>query len=127
VTHEFVHAVIHQMYPGTPAWLHEGLATYLEPVDHAWLTARLSKENLIPFAQLDEAFHTADGEEALIAYAESYALTRAIAERLGPNLPTFLGYVSGGTPADQALAMFNVKASDLKLTLPSTPGPRPKR
>src|SRR5215203_4397968 len=37
VTHEYVHAVIHQLYPRIPGWLNEGLATYLESGDHTWL------------------------------------------------------------------------------------------
>jgi hypothetical protein len=115
VTHEFVHAVIHQTYPRIPFWLNEGLATYLEPTDHAWLTARLrAADGMIPLARLDVAFATADGGEALLAYAESYVGARVLAERLGPNFPVFLQYVSNGTSLDQALLLFNISAADVE-------------
>jgi hypothetical protein len=115
VTHEFVHAVIHQMYPRVPGWLNEGLATYLEPVDHARLAARLrTADAMIPLASLNEAFNTSDGNEAVLAYAQSYVGARILAERLGPNFPVFLGYLGNGTPIDQALLLFNISAADVE-------------
>jgi tetratricopeptide (TPR) repeat protein len=132
VTHEYVHAVIHQLYPRVPEWLNEGLATYLEPGDHAWLTARLrGAEEKIPMARLSEAFQTGDATDAAIAYAESYVGARILAERLGQNLPVFLQYVSNGTTVDQALELFGISAADVeqqwtKAISPSTPARRPK-
>lgn len=115
VTHEFVHAVIHQLYPRVPGWLNEGLATYFEPGDHTWLTARLrGADGMIPLAQLTESFHTLDGEDAAVAYAESYVGARVLTARLGPNLPVFLQYVSNGTAIDQALLLFNISAADVE-------------
>ena len=115
VTHEYVHAVLHQMYPRVPAWLNEGLATYLEPGDHAGLVWWLrNAESTIPLASLSDAFRTPDGREAAVAYAQSYLGTRAIAERLGANFPVFLQYVSNGTPLDQALLLFNISAADVE-------------
>ncbi len=115
VTHEFVHAVIHQMYPSIPGWLNEGLATYLEPGDHTWLVARLrGADGMIPLARLTEAFHTLDGNDALVAYAQSYAGARVLSERLGGNFPVFLQYVSNGTPIDQALMLFNITPADVE-------------
>ncbi len=115
VTHEYVHAVIHQMYPRVPGWLNEGLATYLEPVDHARLVANLrTAEAMIPLASLSEAFNTADGRDAVMAYAQSYLGARVLAERLGPNFPVFLQYVSNGTPMDQALMLFKISAEDVE-------------
>ena len=115
VTHEYVHAVIHQMYPRVPGWLNEGLATYLEPVDHARLVASLRTAGpMIPLANLSEAFNTADGGEAVVAYAQSYVGARVLAERLGQNFPVFLQYVSNGTSIDQALMLFKISASDVE-------------
>jgi len=115
VTHEYVHAVIHQMYPRVPGWLNEGLATYLEPVDHSRLVAGLrSAGSMIPLARLTEAFDTADGGEAVLAYAQSYVGARVLAERLGANFPVFLQYVGNGTSVDQALLLFNVSAADVE-------------
>ena len=115
VTHEFVHAVMHQMYPRVPGWLNEGLATFLEGGDHSWLVARLrSADGMIPLARLTEAFHTLDGPDAAVAYAQSYVGARVLSERLGANLPVFLQYVSNGTPLDQALLLFNVAPADVE-------------
>ena len=115
VTHEFVHAVIHQMYPRLPGWLNEGLATYLEPGDHTWLTTRLrSADGMIPLSRLTEAFHTMDGADAIVAYAQSYVGARVLAERLGANFPVFLQYVSNGTALDQALLLFNITPADVE-------------
>jgi len=115
VTHEFVHAVIHQMYPRLPGWLNEGLATYLEPGDHTWLMTRLrSADGMIPLSRLTEAFHTMDGGDALVAYAQSYVGARVLSERLGANFPVFLQYVSNGTAIDQALMLFNITPADVE-------------
>jgi tetratricopeptide (TPR) repeat protein len=115
VTHEFVHAVVHQMYPRIPGWLNEGLATYLEPGDHTKLVSFLrAADSMIPLARLDEAFQTADGREAILAYAESYVGTRVLAEKLGTNFPVFLQYVSNGTSIEQSLLLFNITAGDVE-------------
>jgi tetratricopeptide (TPR) repeat protein len=115
LTHEFVHAVVHQIYRGIPKWLNEGLATYLEPGDHAWLMGRLrTRPPLIPLARLSDAFRTASGADAAIAYAQSYIGTRLLAERLGGNLPVFLQYLSEGVAFDEALLMFNVSPEDIQ-------------
>jgi hypothetical protein len=115
VTHEYVHALVQQMFPRVPGWLNEGLATLLEPGDRTWLTSRLrAAGQLIPLANLDGAFRTADGDEAALAYAQSYVGTRILSERLGANFPVFLQYVSNGTPFDQALLVFNVTAADVE-------------
>jgi tetratricopeptide (TPR) repeat protein len=115
VTHEFVHAVIRQVYPRIPKWLNEGLATYLEPGDHAWLMARLrGSGGVIPMAKLSGAFSTPDGADAALAYAQSFIGTRLLAERLGGNFPVFLQYVSDGMPLDETLTLFNISAADLE-------------
>ena len=115
VTHEYVHALVQQMFPRVPGWLNEGLATLMEGGDRTWLTARLrSAGALIPLAQLDRAFQTSDGDDAALAYAQSYVGARILSQRLGANFPVFLQYVSNGTPLDQALLVFNVSAADIE-------------
>jgi len=115
VTHEYVHAVMQQLYPGIPFWMNEGIATYMEPTDHAWLTARLrTADGMIPLARLTEAFRTADGGDALLAYAEAYVGVRVMGERLGANFPVFLQYVSNGTAVDQALMLFGLSPADIE-------------
>ena len=132
LTHEYVHAVIHQLYPRVPHWLNEGLATYFEPGEHGWLTSRLRGAEVIPIARLDEAFETGDRDDAAAAYAQSYLGARVLAERLGPNLPVFLQYVSNGTAIEQALPLFGITAADVerdwrKAISPSTPARPPRR
>lgn len=116
VTHEYVHAVVHQMYPRVPGWLNEGLATLMEPGgEPAWLVARLrAAGGLIPLARLDQAFRTSDGDDAALAYAQSYVGTRILSDRLGANFPVFLQYVSNGTSVEQALMLFNVTPADVE-------------
>jgi tetratricopeptide (TPR) repeat protein len=121
VTHEYTHAVVQQLYPGIPFWMNEGLATYMEPVDHAALVARLrASDYTIALDRLNQAFLTPDGGDAAVAYAQAYVTVKTMADRLGAaNFPVFLQYVSNGTPVEQALSVFNV-------TLPSTPA-RPRK
>lgn len=116
VTHEFVHALIQSVAPrGVPRWLNEGLATYFEPVDHAWLQQRLrAAPAIIPLSRLEESFGQLDGEEALLAYAESMVAARLLVERLGPNFPVFLQYVGNGTSVEQSLLLFNISAADIE-------------
>ena len=115
IIHEFVHAIVHQAYPRTPKWLNEGLATYLEPGDHAGLLRRLrGGEAAIPLAELNKAFSTAKGDEAAVAYAQGYAATRFLAERLGDKLPVLLQYLNDGMPLDEALLLFNLQVTDLE-------------
>jgi hypothetical protein len=115
VTHEYVHALVQQMYPRIPGWLNEGLATLMEGGDRTWLTSRLrAAGELIPLGSLDEAFRTSDGEEAALAYAQSFVGTRILSQRLAANFPVFLQYVSNGTPLDQALLVFNISVKDVE-------------
>ena len=115
VTHEYVHALIQSTTPRLPMWLNEGLATYFEPTDHAWLMTGLQKaQDRIPLGRLDESFSTLEGQDVVVAYAESYIAARIFVTRLGPNVSTFLQYISNGTPVDQALQLFNISAADVE-------------
>jgi hypothetical protein len=115
VVHEYVHAVLHSLVPrGVPTWLNEGLATYLEPGDHTWLTQRLRTATPIPLDRLEDSFEYLNGEEAMIAYAESAVAARVLVERLGTSFPTFLQYVANGTPLDEALLLFKISPADIQ-------------
>jgi tetratricopeptide (TPR) repeat protein len=115
IVHEFVHAVIHQVYPRIPKWLNEGLATYLEPSSHAGLLTRLrGPDGAIPVDRLSEAFQTPDGNDAALAYAESYVGARLLAEKLPTGLPVLLQYLSEGMALDEALQLFNISIADLE-------------
>ena len=126
VTHEYVHAVIRSTTPNLPVWLNEGLATYFEPTDHAWLIEGLRRApEKIPLARLEESFGHLEGQEVVVAYAESYLAAKSLVARLGANTPTFLQYVSNGTSVDQALMLFNITPD--QLISPSTSARQPKR
>jgi len=116
VTHEYVHAVVESAAPrGIPAWLNEGLATYFEPTDHAWLRQRLrTAPSAIPLSKLEESFAELSGDDALLAYAESWVAARVLVERLGPNFPVFLQYVGSGTSVKDALLLFNISDTDIQ-------------
>lgn len=116
VTHEFVHALIQSVAPrGVPLWLNEGLATYFEPVDHAWLLQQLRRAPaIVPLSRLEEGFGGLSADEAVIAYAESMVAARLLVERLGPNFPVFLQYIGNGTSVEQALLLFNLSPADIE-------------
>jgi tetratricopeptide (TPR) repeat protein len=114
VTHELVHAILHQVYPRVPKWINEGLATYFEPGEHRGLIGKLRADGRIPLARLDAAFETPDAAQAAVAYAQAFAGARLLAERLGPVLPVFLEYLNAGTPLEETLGLFNVALADLE-------------
>jgi hypothetical protein len=116
VTHEYVHAALQSLAPrGLPFWLNEGLATYFEPVDHAWLEQRLrAARTTIPMSELEQSFGRLNGSDALLAYAQGFSAARMLAHRLGANFPVFLQYVGNGTSLDQALLLFNITDADLQ-------------
>lgn len=116
VTHEYVHAALQSFAPrGLPFWLNEGLATYFEPSDHAWLEQRLrTARRRLPMSDLEQGFGRLEGNDALLAYAQGYTAARLLARRLGPNFPVFLQYVGNGTSLDQALLLFNITDGDIQ-------------
>jgi predicted TPR repeat methyltransferase len=116
VTHEYVHAALQSLAPrGLPFWLNEGLATYFEPVDHAWLEQRLrTARTTIPMSELEQSFGRLDGADALLAYAQGFTAARMLARRLGANFPVFLQYVGNGTSLEQALLLFNITDADVQ-------------
>jgi len=116
VTHEYVHAALQSLAPrGLPFWLNEGLATYFEPVDHAWLEQRLrAAGTTLSVGDLEQSFGRLDGADALLAYAQGFTAARMLARRLGANFPVFLQYVGNGTSLEQALLLFNITDADVQ-------------
>lgn len=108
VTHELVHAVVAGAAPRhVPAWLNEGLATYLESDHRAWIPEVLRKASqLHTFEALDRGFAGLDEQSALVAYAQSATAADILHGRLGANLGAFLKLVGDGTPLDRALLEF---------------------
>lgn len=111
VTHEFVHAVIRSAAPtGAPTWVNEGLASYLESTDRAWVRDVLRRaDGRIPLEDLADGFDRFDRSTALVAYAESLLAGELLCERLGVNLGPFLQMLGNGHTVDQALSTHNVQ------------------
>jgi len=111
VIHEFVHAVVHDAAPtGVPTWVNEGIASYMESPERAWVAQVLHRaESLIPLQDLEDGFDRFDGDTAIVAYAESLVAGQLLCERLGPNLGPFLQMIGNGHTVEQALSTSNVQ------------------
>jgi Tfp pilus assembly protein PilF len=114
LTHELAHAMIAGLAPrGIPAWLHEGLATYLEPGDVRAAVVRLRGAPTVPLASLQQGFGELTAEQALVAYDESLVAASVVAERLGPNMSLLLESLGRGQDMVSALAQLGVSVADL--------------
>jgi tetratricopeptide (TPR) repeat protein len=111
VVHEYVHSVVRTAAPtGAPAWINEGLASYLEPGDKGWAMRVLeSSDDRIPLEDLVESFSGFDGPTALLAYAESQVAAELLVERLKPHVGAFLQLLGNGHTVDQALSRHGVQ------------------
>ncbi|HEY7497547.1 MAG TPA: tetratricopeptide repeat protein [Vicinamibacterales bacterium] len=111
VTHELVHAMVANAAPRrVPAWVNEGLATYLEGSDRAWTREVLRKAPaLVPLDGLVQGFSGLDEERALVAYAESAIAAEILCAQLGSNIGAFLRSVGNGQSIDDALLEFQVQ------------------
>jgi tetratricopeptide (TPR) repeat protein len=115
LTHELAHAMIAGLAPrGIPAWLHEGLATYLEPGDVRAAVARLRTARSVPLDKLQEGFGELTSTQALVAYDESLVAASVVAERLGSNLSLLIESLGRGQDMVSALAQFGVSIADLE-------------
>jgi hypothetical protein len=111
LTHELVHAVVASAAPRrVPAWLNEGLATYLEASDHNWTRDVLREATtIVPLDDLVHGFSELDQQGALVAYAESATAAEILCAQLGPKIGGFLQIVGNGGSVDQALLEFQVQ------------------
>jgi tetratricopeptide (TPR) repeat protein len=98
VTHELVHAVVASAAARrVPAWLNEGLATYLESSDRSWVTGVIHRAGtVVPLADLANGFNGLDEQQALVAYAESAVAAEILCAKLGSNIGGFLKMVGDG-------------------------------
>lgn len=84
--HEYTHAAVARAVEGrVPAWLHEGLASLMEPGhahdDDALLAAAAAADELLPLATLERSFvQLSDGERARLAYAQARGLVALLLE-----------------------------------------------
>jgi tetratricopeptide (TPR) repeat protein len=111
VIHEYVHSVVQAAATtGVPAWIHEGLASYLEPGDKAWARRALQgADDRIPLEDLVDGFSGFDAPTALVAYAESQVAAELLVERLSPYVGAFLQLLGNGHTVDQALSRHGVE------------------
>ncbi len=111
VIHEYVHAVVRNAGgEGVPAWLNEGLASFLEPGDKTWVARVLRQaDERIPIGDLVEGFGGFDGRTALVAYAESQIAAQLLCERLSPYVGPFLQLIGNGHTVDQALSRHGIQ------------------
>jgi tetratricopeptide (TPR) repeat protein len=111
LVHEYLHAVISTAGgQQVPAWLHEGLASYLEPGDKGWAARALGRSRQrIRLEDLVDGFGGLSGELALLAYAESLVAAQLLVERVSPHVGPFLQLLGSGHTVDQALSRHGVQ------------------
>lgn len=115
LTHELAHAMIAGLARrGIPAWLHEGLATYLEPGDVRAAALRLRGVRAVPLGDLQEGFGGLDARQAVIAYDESLLAASVLAERLGSNLSLLIESLGAGQDLTDALGQFGVTIPEIE-------------
>jgi Peptidase MA superfamily len=111
VTHELVHAIVASAAPhGVPAWLNEGLASYLESSDSSWAAETIrNASTVVPLDSLVNGFSRLDEQDALVAYAESATAAEILCGQLGANIGPFLQMLGNGSAVDDALLEFHVQ------------------
>lgn len=114
VTHEYVHAAVRSAGGDhVPAWINEGLASYLEPGDKTWVAQVLRRaQGRIPLEHLVEGFGRFDGDTALVAYAQSQVGAELLFERLQPYVGAFLQLLGNGHTVEQALSRHGVQPDE---------------
>jgi hypothetical protein len=119
LTHELAHAMIAGVAEhGVPAWLHEGLATYLEPGDVASAERRWrASRTLIPLDLLQGSFTRFDGRQAQIAYDQSVVAASVLMKHLGPNVSLLLQDLDRGSEFSLALTRLGLTSADFEREL----------
>ena len=111
ITHELTHLVVHQMtfnpYGDLPTWLDEGLAVYnegeLEATYVSAIKMALDGNSLISARSLSSPF-SANTNEAVLSYAESYSLVEYLVTTYGQSkMLELLTTFSQGSTYDNAL------------------------
>lgn len=114
IAHELTHIVVDQItrnpFSGPPAWVHEGLATYIESTgaprfDYDGIVeAAVQSESIISLRGLTASF-PADNTRAILAYAESNSLMRFVIEKYGKeSVRQLLDVYKSGVTDDEAVA-----------------------
>ena len=109
VTHEYTHAVIHQMTGARcPTWLNEGLAQYFEGEPEDGIAGNagliLKTRDFISLKKLEGSFLNLDAKAAAMAYTESYTVVDHIIKAHGIYaVQKLLSDLSGGADVESAL------------------------
>lgn len=75
--HEYTHALIRDITPSCPLWIHEGLAEYFSTENQA----RIGQ--VFPLNQLEERFPSGNPLNVILAYRESYSAVWELISRSG--------------------------------------------
>lgn len=111
IPHELVHFLLYGIagpaYETVPAWFNEGLATYAEktpnPNYEPILATAVAGQATLPFSELCHSF-PADGEQTLLAYAQSVSLIRFIQANYGNRaLNAMVAAFADGANCDTAV------------------------
>jgi hypothetical protein len=125
LVHELTHALVHMIAPrGVPAWLHEGLAGYFEPLDPAQAVTVLKKTGFLPLERLMDGFDGLSGPEVAVAYMQSLVVTNAIMERVGTRMGIVLQGLGRGQSVEIGLRQVGVSMADLEGDLEAVFGPQ---
>jgi hypothetical protein len=114
LTHELAHAMIAGVAGhGVPAWLHEGLATYLEPADVSRAEQRWrAAGRLIPLDLLKDTFARFDAQTAEVAYDQSVVAASVLMKHLGPNVVLLLQELDRGSEFSAALTRLGFASTE---------------
>ena len=140
IAHELTHIVIEQItqnpFSRPPAWIHEGLATYIESAgdsrfDYDGIVDRAVREgNMISLRGLTSTFPAANAR-AILAYAESNSLMRFVIDEYGKDSVRRLldSYRDGVTDDEAVQRTFNISLSRTRGAMAGSrrPKPQPRR
>ena len=125
IAHELAHIVIDQItenpFSSPPAWIQEGLATYIESAgdsrfDYDGIVEQAVQDgSLISLRGLTSTF-PASNARAVLAYAESNSLIRFVIDRYGKDsVRRLLDSYRDGVTDDEAVQLtFNISLSELE-------------
>ena len=125
IAHELAHVVIDQItenpFSSPPAWIHEGLATYIESAgdprfDYDGAVEQAVRDgSLISLRGLTSTF-PASNARAVLAYAESNSLMRFVIDKYGKDSVRRLldSYRDGVTDDEAVQRTFDISLSELE-------------
>jgi tetratricopeptide (TPR) repeat protein len=116
--HELAHAMIANAAPrGVPAWLHEGLAQYLEGEDPQAARGRLKamgSGRMIPLSRLEGSFSRLGAAQAVVAYDQSLVAVDVIMQRPAFNWSSLFRALAEHDGTAQIFDSFALSYSDLE-------------